>query len=283
MPVSKGGDEMSEAASALIVLAQRKFIQGCLSHWLHACCPEFDLVVAADLGRIHPDKRARPPVAVVVHPSGCRRGFDWIEQQIEIKGRYCASSPIVLIVDELDTDLVQHLVSRGVIDAFIPTSDTTEIAAAALRLAIAGGRYIPPMVQSAAPSLTSPGEPADHNPLACVNSLTLRERAVLDLLNTGKPNKLIAYDLKMSISTAKVHVHNIIRKLKVNNRTEAVIAASKLTITSPNHVVHPTAKIGHLEFELATKKDDHEITPHLAPAATSFAHRVSAPRHTGAN
>jgi len=268
---------MSEAASALIVLAEREFTQGCLLHWLHACCPEFNVVVAADLSRMHPEER--PPVAVVVHPSGCRPGLDWIEQQIEIKSRHCASGPIILIVDEFDADLVQHLASCGVINAFIPTSDTTEVAAAALRLVIAGGRYMPPMVQSAAPSLGSPGGSAHRNPLACVDSLTLRERAVLDLLTKGKPNKLIAHDLSMSLSTAKVHVHNIIRKLKVNNRTEAVIAASKLTVTSPDHVVHPAAKVGHLKFELAAKEDDHEITPHLASRYVVRAPRVGPKAH----
>ncbi|MGD0104505.1 MAG: response regulator transcription factor [Rhodopila sp.] len=254
---------MSGAASALIVLAEREFTQGCLLHWLRACCPEFDVVVAADLARIHPDKRASP-LAIVVQPSGCRRSFDWVEQQLAIKGRYCASGPIIFIIDKSDAGLVQHLVSRDFINAFIPMSDTTEVAAAALRLVIAGGRYMPPMVLAVAPSLSSPEAPAHHNPPACVISLTPRERAVLELLKTGKPNKLIAYDLDMSLSTAKVHVHNIIRKLKVSNRTEAVIAASKLMITSPDHVVQPTAKVGHLEFELAAEKADHDIMPHLA-------------------
>ena len=270
---------MSEAASKLVVLAERQFTQGCLLLWLRACCPEFDVVVAADLGSMHPEERASPPVAIVVHPSGCRRGFEWIEQQMAMKGRYCASGPVILIVDAFDADLVQNLVSRGIINAFIPMSDTTEVAAAALRLVIAGGRYMPPLVQSVALSSRSPEPPAHHNPPARVDGLTLRERAVLDLLKTGKPNKVIAHNLTMSLSTAKVHVHNIIRKLKVKNRTEAVIAASKLTVTSPDHFVHPTAKVGHLEFELAEKKDNHEITPHLASRYVVRAPRVGPKAH----
>ena len=256
---------MSEAASKLIVLTEREFTRGCLLHWLRACCPEFDVVVAAGLSDIHREENADPPVAIVVHASGDCRSLQWIEQQIEAKNRYSASAPTILIVDAFDADLVQNLVSRGAIDAFIPMSDTTWVAAAALRLVIAGGRYMPPLVQIAALPLKSPDVPAHHMPVANLGALTLRERAVLELLKTGNPNKVIAYKLSMSLSTAKVHVHNIIRKLKVKNRTEAVIAA--------------TDKVGHLEFELAAKKDDLKITSHLASQYVASAPRVSQKAH----
>jgi DNA-binding NarL/FixJ family response regulator len=257
------GNEMAAVVSTIIALADREFSQGCLSHWLRACCPEFDVLVAADLGRVRPEECASPPVAIVLHPSCSGGAFDWIEQQIEIKGRYCVLGPIVLIVDAFDANLAQNLVSSGVINAFIPTSDTTEVAAAALRLVIAGGRYMPSMVQSVALPLRSPAGASYHLHSDIINVLTSRERAVLELLKTGKPNKLIAHDLSMSLSTAKVHVHNIMRKLKVNNRTEAVIATSE----------HPTAKVEHLEFDMAAKDDDHEMTPHLATR-----YHVRAPR-----
>ena len=237
-------------------------MRGCLSYWARAGCPEFEVVVAIQLGDTHPEERARAPVAIVLYASGHQRDFDWIEQQIAAKDRYWASAPTILIGDAFNADLVQSLASRGAIDAFIPISDTTEVAAAALRLVVAGGRYMPPLVPAAATSLKRPGDPADHNPIPRLNGLTLRERAVLDLLKTGKPNKVIAHQLSMSLSTAKVHVHNIIRKLNVKNRTEAVIAATKLSVTSHDQFVLSTEKAGHLEFELAAKKD--VITSHLA-------------------
>ena len=262
--VYKNGDEMSQAASKLIVLAEREFTQGCLLHWLRACCPEFEVVVAADLGGVHPEEPAIPPVAFIVYVGSCRRGLDWIEQKIEMKDRYCASGPVILIVDPLDFDFVQNLASRGVINAVIPMSDTTEVAAAALRLVIAGGQYMPPLAHGAASSSNSSAGPVRYDPPARIDGLTLRERAVLDLLKTGKPNKVIAHKLNMSLSTAKVHVHNIIRKLKVKNRTEAVITASKLTVASPDQFVHAISKAGHLDFESATNRENIEITPHLA-------------------
>jgi DNA-binding NarL/FixJ family response regulator len=47
-----------------------------------------------------------------------------------------------------------------------------------------------------------------------------RQAAVIEALRQGKPNKIIAYELEMRESTVKVHVRNIMKKLKARNRTE---------------------------------------------------------------
>ena len=47
---------------------------------------------------------------------------------------------------------------------------------------------------------------------------------MLELLEHGLPNKIIAYRLEMAQSTVKAHVHSIIAKLNVRNRTEAAVA-----------------------------------------------------------
>jgi DNA-binding NarL/FixJ family response regulator len=52
-------------------------------------------------------------------------------------------------------------------------------------------------------------------------SLTRREVEVLDLLRTGASDKEIAIALGVSRSTASKHVENILKKMKVNNRTAA--------------------------------------------------------------
>ena len=60
---------------------------------------------------------------------------------------------------------------------------------------------------------------------------------MLELLKCGLPNKIISYRLEMSPSTVKAHVHNIIVKLNVRNRTEAAVAryASRSERTSSMH------------------------------------------------
>lgn len=62
-----------------------------------------------------------------------------------------------------------------------------------------------------------PGRPA----AVLLDRLTERERAVLPLVAQGKQNKVIASELGMIEHTVKLHVHHIIDKLGVHNRTEA--------------------------------------------------------------
>ena len=52
--------------------------------------------------------------------------------------------------------------------------------------------------------------------------LTLREREVVDLIGGGLTNKEIAARLSIEIGTVKNHVHNILEKLQVSRRSEAV-------------------------------------------------------------
>jgi len=58
--------------------------------------------------------------------------------------------------------------------------------------------------------------------------MTGRQSEVLALLVQGKPNKLICRDLGLAEGTVKIHVTAILRALGVANRTQAVIAVSRL-------------------------------------------------------
>lgn len=53
------------------------------------------------------------------------------------------------------------------------------------------------------------------------DNLTRREHEILHLVAQGKQNKLIAADLSVSEHTVKLHMHHIMRKLGVRNRTQA--------------------------------------------------------------
>ena len=57
-----------------------------------------------------------------------------------------------------------------------------------------------------------------HSPL---DTLTVRECEVLHMVSRGCQNKIIAAELDLAENTVKIHLHNIIRKLAVSNRTQA--------------------------------------------------------------
>jgi ATP/maltotriose-dependent transcriptional regulator MalT len=56
-------------------------------------------------------------------------------------------------------------------------------------------------------------------------ALTRREREILGLIGRGLSNKEIAGSLRIELPTVKNHVHNILEKLRVTGRAEAVSAA----------------------------------------------------------
>lgn len=96
--------------------------------------------------------------------------------------------------------------------------------AAVLRLIMGGERYVPYELlegvredQAPAASKTATKEPKR------LAQLTERERQILTSVSEGKQNKIIAAELDLSEHTVKLHIHNVISKLGVNNRTEAAV------------------------------------------------------------
>lgn len=59
------------------------------------------------------------------------------------------------------------------------------------------------------------------------DTLTARERQVLELVASGLPNKAIARDLGISEHTVKFHVGSLLGKLGAGSRTEAVTLATR--------------------------------------------------------
>lgn len=67
-----------------------------------------------------------------------------------------------------------------------------------------------------------------HYGLAVDTGLSARELAVLHSINQGMSNAAISQQLFISISTVKAHVSSILRKLKADNRVQALILAREL-------------------------------------------------------
>jgi len=65
-----------------------------------------------------------------------------------------------------------------------------------------------------------------------LSSLTPQQSVILNLICEGKLNKQIAYDLSIAETTVKAHLTAIMRKLGVQNRTQAVLLAKKVSYVS---------------------------------------------------
>jgi DNA-binding NarL/FixJ family response regulator len=73
-----------------------------------------------------------------------------------------------------------------------------------------------------------------HNSPITIDSLTDREAELLQLVANGLSNKIIAQKLMVSENTVKYHMKNILQKLGVQNRTEAVTQAIRLGLITAN-------------------------------------------------
>ena len=89
----------------------------------------------------------------------------------------------------------------------------------------------PDLRTSAPPSASQP------DPRTGPRSLGLTERQidVLERILRGLPNKLICRELSLAEGTVKVHVSAVLRALGASNRTQAVIAATRLGLTGTPH------------------------------------------------
>jgi DNA-binding NarL/FixJ family response regulator len=68
-----------------------------------------------------------------------------------------------------------------------------------------------------------------------LSRLTSQQLRVLDMICRGLQNKHIAYELNISVTTVKVHVTEVLRKLGVRSRTNAIVKLSRLDLTRSEH------------------------------------------------
>lgn len=133
------------------------------------------------------------------------------------------NTKIVAISSSEDTRNIKKILSFGV-KGYIPKRLDSNILGGALKLILDGGTYIPSAMLNQNISLDATNNA--FSPLK--KNLTNRQSQVLDLIAQGKSNKQIAYDMGVSEATVKLHINALLRSLKVNNRTQAVITAQKM-------------------------------------------------------
>lgn len=148
-----------------------------------------------------------------------------------LTGRLRAFAPaaaLIALTDRQDVAFAEEALRHGWRGCITATLGA-DIAIAAIRLVIAGGVYVPSgmirhFVSMTKGTVITPA-PADMSTLRRCGplpgiALTPRELEILEHLEQGKPNKLIAFALSISESTVKVHIRNLMRKLNATNRTQ---------------------------------------------------------------
>jgi len=126
---------------------------------------------------------------------------------------------IMMVTSFLDDDKVYPALEAGAISYILKTSNAKQIADA-IRKTVQGESVLEPEVTS---KMIHRMRNTGSRPLH--EQLTEREMEVLLLIAKGKSNQEIADELFIALKTVKTHVSNILAKLEVQDRTQAVVYA----------------------------------------------------------
>lgn len=141
--------------------------------------------------------------------------------------------PLVLLSDRDELVDILDAIQIGVRGYISSTFNPAKIIHS-LRLVISGGTIIPSkalleIIEKIAKPIAEERPNGDKIDPAALQAFTSRQMEVFELLRQGKSNKFIAYELGMQECTVKVHVREIMAKLKATNRTHAAFLASQIS------------------------------------------------------
>ena len=144
-----------------------------------------------------------------------------------------ADRPIVVLgAPEGERELIA-LAELGVV-GFVDRDASLDDLIASVVSAARGEASFPPRVATTLLRAVSSRSVRRHS--LDVSVLTMRERQVVDLIGDGLSNKEIATQLGIEVATVKNHVHNILEKLDVERRSDAV---ARLRVVEGDEVSTP--------------------------------------------
>jgi DNA-binding NarL/FixJ family response regulator len=194
--------------------------------------PESDLRVVAEAAdgaeAVQAAARARPDVVLmdIRMPR-----LDGIQATRRIRAQPRAPRVLVLTTYDLDEYVFEAL--RAGASGFMLKDAPADQLVAAIRVVAAGDALLAPsvtkrLIEEFARRPTPP--PEGPRELA---ELTAREREILTLIARGLANSEIARDLVLGESTVKTHVGNILMKLGLRDRVQAVVLAYETGLVRP--------------------------------------------------
>ena len=128
-----------------------------------------------------------------------------------------ADVPIVILSGETNPDTIRNALQAGAA-GFLPKTMRGTAMLSALRLILAGERYIPDIMVAEQSVRAEDGAGGGPGP----GPLSPREREVIGLLVQGLSNKEIGHRLGIEVVTVALHLRSVYRKLGVTSRTQAV-------------------------------------------------------------
>ncbi len=182
-----------------------------------------DVVAEAENGEDAVEKAAEYAPDVVLMDVRMPR-VNGIEAARAIRGESPATKIIMLTVSDEDDDLYEAIKAGA--NSYLLKEVSVEEVPEAIRAVVQGQSLISPsMASKLLNEYTSLARRAEEKQQYPTPALTSRELEVLKLVAKGQSNREIGDELYISENTVKNHVRNILEKLHLHSRMEAVIYA----------------------------------------------------------
>lgn len=181
--------------------------------------PDIEVIAEADDGKLAVELALLHKPDIILMDLVMKE-MDGIEATKRIIDQW-PDAKIIIVTSFLDDEKVYPALEAGATSYMLKTSKASDIANA-VRSTYKGQSILEPEV--AGKMMKKMRQKNEHY---LHEELTNREMEILLLMTQGKTNQEIADELFIALKTAKVHVSNILAKLQVQDRTQAVIYAFK--------------------------------------------------------
>ena len=144
-------------------------------------------------------------------------------ETLQLMHQDCPETAIIMLtVSEESDDLAMAL--RVGAQGYLIKNIETDYLLRSIRRAAAGETVV---AEALTGKLVAQMQTAGQSvqPLSDLDKLTPRERDILACLALGESNKFIARKLDVAESTVKIHVQNVLKKLKLSSRVQAAVFA----------------------------------------------------------
>ena len=212
------GKELPELA--FIVADDHPMVRDALALGLRGAFPKAEVTLAGTLDEASGALAARPDVDLVILDLDMP-GMQGLAGVSMLRSNY-PSAPLVIVSATRNAAAMRQVVEMGAA-GFIPKSAPMEEIIGSVRAAMRGEIVLPP---SAGDALSS----TDADLATRAARMTPQQHRVFALMAEGKPNKIIAYDMQIGEATVKAHVTEILRKMGVHSRTQAIVLAQRLAL-----------------------------------------------------
>jgi DNA-binding NarL/FixJ family response regulator len=206
---------------SVVIIESRALIRECLALCLQKKL-DLPILTYADVGTWTQDPAGASACVIILGGVDKEMAGEHSELMQELS-HWEKDVPVIVFSDNESRAQITSSLRSGA-KGYIPSDTPLEVVARAIKLVLVGGVFVPPNILMETRQDDAPASLRRETKI----DFTARENDVVRALLKGKSNKVIAYELNMSESSVKVHIRNVMRKLQVRNRTEAVIKIAEM-------------------------------------------------------